>query len=84
MRFKKIVAYLEEKLISDRQLLYDFAQLKIARHKVSDLLAKNSFDKNSEEKLQSILNQINHIHANHAYLEKEYRRIFQRQIRIKS
>lgn len=78
MDYENFIAYLEESCLEyDQQDLYDFAQLKIARHELSTLLAKNSFAKDSEEKLQSILNRLNYIHANQAHLEKEVEAIFQ-------
>lgn len=80
MDYEKFIIYLEESsLESDQQDLYDFSQLKIARHELSNLLAKNFFERGLEEKLISILNRLNRIHAHQAHLEKEVEATFQKE-----
>lgn len=78
MDYKKFIGYLEDnRLESDQQAVYDFSQLKIARHELSTLLAKNFLEKGVEEKLISILNRLNRIHAHQSHLEKEIEEILQ-------
>lgn len=78
MDYEKFVTYLENNnLESDHQELYDFSQLKLARHELSNLLSKNEFKKDTEEKLKRILSHLNKIHANQTHLEKIIQAVYQ-------
>ncbi|MDE1548528.1 hypothetical protein [Jeotgalibaca caeni] len=78
MDYEKFVTYLENNnLESDHQELYNFSQLKLARYELSNLLSKNEFKKDTEEKLKRILSHLNKIHANQTHLEKIVQAVYQ-------
>lgn len=68
-----------EKLIADYEAgkeldpkLYDFACLKIARHSLQNIIAKNNFAEEVEDDLKKVLKNLNKIHANNSDIEQEF------------
>jgi len=74
MNYEKFIADYEAEIIDQKhQKLYDFACLKVARHQLNDLIQKNIFEQTTENYLKNILVNLNKIHANNSYLEKEFK-----------
>lgn len=72
MDYEKLIASIEHSdSKSNHHELYNFALLKVARHNLSNLLAKQHFEPETEARLTSILQRLNQIHQNQTYLEKE-------------
>ena len=49
----------------------DFKKLKIARHKLENIIQKNDFDLEIENQLKEVQRLLNSIHSNHSYFEEK-------------
>lgn len=74
MIYKKILqAYFNDEPIDKKYI--DFADLKIARHSLSQLMAAKELDPDLELELKAILGHLNNIHSRNAYLEAEIEKL---------
>lgn len=71
MDYNKFIVDYEAGKESD-QTLYDFACLKIARHSLQNIIAKNNFATEVEDDLKKVLKNLNKIHANNSDIEHEF------------
>lgn len=71
MDYEKIIADYQDGKELD-QTLFDFACLKMTRHSLSNIIAKNNFEEKVEDDLKNVLKLLNQIHANNSHIEREF------------